>query len=387
MSVAGLRRKPHYEEILALAHKDQNSQHGILGVGLQNFATRAINNPLFQRVQAQVEDKMQGDQRQLLEQRGFEHNVQSMAADQNVSQHDLNWVVQNIQRPLPPPVTPPPQTTEARIDYLRVAAEMDALMQQRAVQAAHQQVAAQAAQQMSTLATTSPAVQLLRDHHARNPPPTLAIQDAPMTISTQARRTGQSVHAVHAGQAIDPVNTPVPGLLALADGSTGTAPPSRPTRTPKQASSKPTRQSPYGLTGSPFPTPPGGFSGASSSRQSAPVFEFGARPASAPSPAVMTSMASAGVAAAARKQLLEIAKRHQQANPQSKALLKVIADKRRRRGGALGDVEPLGKRKEPPPPRAPTLLRPAAKEEHVRTRHKGGPSNVTQFFRIGDQGT
>ena len=101
----------------------------------------------------------------------------------------------------------------------------------------------------------------------------------------------------------------------------------------------------------------------------------------------MTSMASAGVAAAARKQLLEIAKRHQQANPQSKALLKVIEDKRRRRGGALGDVEPLGKRKVPPPPRMQSLLRPAEKEEHVRTRHKGGPSNVTQFFRIGDQGT
>ena len=61
MSVAGLRRKPHYEEILALAHKDQNSQHGILGIGLQNFATRAINNPLFQRVQAGIEEKMQGD--------------------------------------------------------------------------------------------------------------------------------------------------------------------------------------------------------------------------------------------------------------------------------------------------------------------------------------
>ena len=47
---SGLRRRPQYEEVLAAAIKDKASQHGVLGVGLQNFATRAINNPMFQRV-------------------------------------------------------------------------------------------------------------------------------------------------------------------------------------------------------------------------------------------------------------------------------------------------------------------------------------------------
>ena len=58
MSTRGLVRRPHYEEVLKAAHKDQASQQGILGVGLQNFATRAINSPLFQRVQMGIEEKM-----------------------------------------------------------------------------------------------------------------------------------------------------------------------------------------------------------------------------------------------------------------------------------------------------------------------------------------
>ena len=79
MTTTGLRRRPQYEEVLAAAHKDLSTQHGILGVGLQNFATRAINSPLFQRVQTGIEEKMQGDQRQLLAEQGFQHDVQAMA--------------------------------------------------------------------------------------------------------------------------------------------------------------------------------------------------------------------------------------------------------------------------------------------------------------------
>ena len=52
MSTAGLVRKPHYEEVLNAAIKDEKSQHGIISVPMQRFATNAINNPLFQRVQA-----------------------------------------------------------------------------------------------------------------------------------------------------------------------------------------------------------------------------------------------------------------------------------------------------------------------------------------------
>ena len=54
-SISGLQRRPHYEEVLNAAIKDQNSQHGVLSVPMQRFASQAINNPLFQRVQATLE--------------------------------------------------------------------------------------------------------------------------------------------------------------------------------------------------------------------------------------------------------------------------------------------------------------------------------------------
>ena len=66
MNTVGLKRRPHYEAVLNAAHKDLSTQQGILGVGLQNFATRAINSPFFQRMQMGIEEKMHGDQRQLL---------------------------------------------------------------------------------------------------------------------------------------------------------------------------------------------------------------------------------------------------------------------------------------------------------------------------------
>ena len=199
MTTTGLRRRPQYEEVLAAAHKDLSTQHGILGVGLQNFATRAINSPLFQRVQTGVEERMQGDQRRLLEEQGFQHDVQAMAVDAGVSAHDMNWVVANIQRPTPVPVPQTPPQTEARVDYLRVAAEMDLLAQRRATQAAHQQVADQAALQMSTLAVVTPAQQLVRAHHAAAPLPPPATPP-PDTVSVQARSTGMSVRELVAAR-------------------------------------------------------------------------------------------------------------------------------------------------------------------------------------------
>ena len=42
---SGLLRRPHYEEVLAAAIKDKESTR---------FATEAINNPLFQRIQARL---------------------------------------------------------------------------------------------------------------------------------------------------------------------------------------------------------------------------------------------------------------------------------------------------------------------------------------------
>ena len=78
MSTVGLRQRPHFEEILNAAVKDQSSQHGILSVPMQRAAPNAINNPLFQRVQATATEKMELEQRQVLEQRQFENNVQKI---------------------------------------------------------------------------------------------------------------------------------------------------------------------------------------------------------------------------------------------------------------------------------------------------------------------
>jgi len=63
MSIAGLTRKPHYEEVLNAAIKDEKSQHGILSVPMQKFATNAINNPLFQRVQATLTENLDNQQK------------------------------------------------------------------------------------------------------------------------------------------------------------------------------------------------------------------------------------------------------------------------------------------------------------------------------------
>ena len=114
----GLIRKPHYEEVLNAAIRNENSQHGLLAVGMQRFATEAINNPLFQRVRATMEEELEAEQKQVLEQKSFENNLTRIAVEARVSKDDLSWLVQNLQ---PPPGPPPPPSsasaaTEARID-------------------------------------------------------------------------------------------------------------------------------------------------------------------------------------------------------------------------------------------------------------------------------
>ena len=47
MSTRGLVRKPQYEEVLNLAIKDATSQHGILSVPLQRYATDLVNSHFF----------------------------------------------------------------------------------------------------------------------------------------------------------------------------------------------------------------------------------------------------------------------------------------------------------------------------------------------------
>ncbi len=129
MSTTGLVRKQHFEEVLNLAIKDTNSLHGILSVPMQRFAMETINSPLFQRYQATLSDTLESEQRRVLEQQTFENHLHNIAVDARVPRDDLQWLVENLQRPPANPPVPPPPPSEARIDYERMAAEMDGLMQ------------------------------------------------------------------------------------------------------------------------------------------------------------------------------------------------------------------------------------------------------------------
>ena len=370
---SGLRRRPQYEEVLAAAIKDKASQHGVLGVGLQNFATRAINNPMFQRVQTGIEEQIKGDQRRLMEEQGFQHDVQAMAVDSGVSHHDLNWAVANIQRPAPAPAPAPPPQTEARVDYLRVAAEMDLLAQRRATQAAHAQVADQASRQMSTLAVATPAQQLVRVHHAAPPLPP-PDYPPPDTVSAQARSTGMSVHEIVAAQnsrprGTRPRSTPYGPSSSLAVPAGGFAASQARTRAlPIQDATAPARAAgraiPVTLPDTSSAAAWSIFAQPQTARASARPLADSQPPVYAPSQTARAGVLSANVQAAARRHMLELARRHAQGGPSARQLVQ-------------GNL--TGKRKG----RAPTstsILRRAPQEEHPKSKQRSGAPLDTRRY-------
>ena len=95
-TINGLIRKPHYQEVLNAAVKDQTSQHGILSVPMQRFATKAINNPMFQRVQETMTSDLEIQQKQVLEQHSFENNLHRLSVDAKIPKEDLKWLVENL---------------------------------------------------------------------------------------------------------------------------------------------------------------------------------------------------------------------------------------------------------------------------------------------------
>ena len=76
-TVLGLVRRPGYEEILAASMKDLKP--GIISVPMQKFATKMINNPLFQRHQEAIENGLESQQRTQIDHQIFEHRVQNIA--------------------------------------------------------------------------------------------------------------------------------------------------------------------------------------------------------------------------------------------------------------------------------------------------------------------
>ena len=102
MSTAGLRRVGHYEEALAQALKDESRTEGIISVGMQNYATQAINNPEFQRVKDRLEENLADQQKALLEHQSFKNNITNLAVEARVNRSDLDYIVSNLQQPPPP---------------------------------------------------------------------------------------------------------------------------------------------------------------------------------------------------------------------------------------------------------------------------------------------
>ena len=113
VSTKGLVRKPTFEEVLAASIKDEQNMEGLLSVGMQRYATNAINSPLFQRMQDAVESDLEKQQTDLIRHNTFQNNVQSMSAATGVPHGTLQHVVQNIAQPPPPPPMPPTITSSS----------------------------------------------------------------------------------------------------------------------------------------------------------------------------------------------------------------------------------------------------------------------------------
>ena len=87
--MSGLVRRPHFEEVLNAAIKDQESTHGILSVGMQRFATEAIANPLYQRVKATLEGSLEAQERKLVDTKIYDQNLHRASAEAQVPHADF----------------------------------------------------------------------------------------------------------------------------------------------------------------------------------------------------------------------------------------------------------------------------------------------------------
>ena len=214
--LAGLRRKPTFEEVLNAAINDESSQHGLLSVPLQRAATRAINSPLFQRLQDTVTNTMENDQKALLERKDFEHNLTRISVDARIPHDNMRWLVENLQQPPPPPPQPPvAPVSEAAIDYTRLAAEMDGALQRHAVESSHRAMAQVVHNHHVAQAVETPMQQFVHNHHSyymQGPPP--MAQPQPHTLSGDMRSTGKSAHEIFVaagGSPPPPPPRPPPG--------------------------------------------------------------------------------------------------------------------------------------------------------------------------------
>jgi len=188
-----------FEEILAAARKDEQYQPGILGVGLQNHASRIINDPQFQRVQG----RMQQDQEELtkrhIEETTFQNNIHNLAVTARIPRADLDYLVNNLQRP-PPPPPPAPPNYDVAADRERLLAELDQRRMEDARKLKIEQLAMVARMDQLASRQREPMQQIINQFA----PPAPAAIAQPMqltnvtnnTITQMATRTGNSVHHI-----------------------------------------------------------------------------------------------------------------------------------------------------------------------------------------------
>ena len=96
----GLVRKPKYEEILAASTKE--TKPGVISVPMQKWATKMVNDVMFQRHQEAIENTLETQQRTRIDHQIFQHNVQSMAMESRIHPDDIRWILDQASKPGPP---------------------------------------------------------------------------------------------------------------------------------------------------------------------------------------------------------------------------------------------------------------------------------------------
>ena len=195
-AVLGLRKVDNYEHVLALANKDERPQ-GLISVGLQREATKMINSPDFQRVKDTLENDSINQTQAHIQQQQFQQNVQSLAVEANINRADLQYIIENLQRPDPPPPPPPPQT-DAAADRARLIAELDGMAQEKEKHFRQERIAAENAARLAAQAVATPAQEIIREFH-QTVQPIYVPQPAPQPVgipqefSEMLRQTGHTV--------------------------------------------------------------------------------------------------------------------------------------------------------------------------------------------------
>ena len=164
MSTVGLRKRGDYESALAQAMKDESHVGGILSPYMQLEATKAINNPEFQRVRDRMEEDLGEQTKAHMEHQQFKSNVTNLAVEAQINRSDLDYIISNLHRP-PPPPAPPPPSSDAAADRERLLAELDGMAQMREKKMRDEMMADRVARDLAAQKVETPAQAIVNHYH------------------------------------------------------------------------------------------------------------------------------------------------------------------------------------------------------------------------------